>query len=1125
MTQYNPNPNGTSSTSGWSASSGVTLTATADGLRIRKSAGSGKTLVSPTMSLPSAVKTLRISTLWIRRNTAASDTFAVGGADWSYGSVRLQYQFLGDWEDKGYGYVPLRSPGAAGTFVLFRHYPAGGWETSSSGYPHRLVFLLGSGALDITIKGVNVHDDATRPTDGCALDSSDAGATFSIPANSLTVTAQHDGLNNEEVAGVRWGWGDASSTDQSAGAGAKIPAVSHTYPRAGIYNVDVFVKPGDQGAGFSGSSPQFKRTYTITVPSGTFTANFTYETDFLSLAVDGSASIAPSVDPVDTYAWDWGDGTTTAASTSKYGSHTYTAPGTYNVKLTTKTNATLRTSTTTKAVTVIAAPNPDNYFVVSRDLLTATFTPSILDGSSYLWDFGDGSSSTLMEPSHTYETPGTYSVTLTVNGTLTVTQSVTITDAYQPIGHLLDALRLEVAIPKTGPRNLIKNPSGELGAWGWWTLLSGSYITGSATSDQPADKGVVGPKLIYRSSGTGNQWARSGQVRAVAGQYVAAQVNVPYVDGYFRILVDALDANSAVLGSSTISGYQTASPTAVVRTGPYLLPAGTAYVRMAIRHIANTSDGVPAAGKLMIYRRAMIAAASTSAALASIPYAEGQDWQDLIGPTSEISVDRSALDLGTLTATILDSTFDPATSGTIRPGQDCRLRVKTPDGQGNTRWEPIFTGTVGDPDVEYVAAKGSTVGPKLTRIKLTAYDAVNVLSQWKRSQGVAKIKELPEILEGIPVPYVVNASTGQLPTGVAIVNANENASVLDQVAVTRDSDGGYAYVSREGVLNVREPEYMPTTPAGTLDEAVYSGVSAGFNLEDTINSVTVKWLRYSAASGSEPAKVEEVAYGPYTDESSVEEWGLRSATYTMLGVENPTNIAARAADILSANSQPVRMVTGVTVPIRYVEDLARSKALLDLYDLTRLKYARTDTDELTRITSIRHIIKATKDGGTWRMALGFSADGTVASPQVVAQPPVANTSTGLPFAARRASAAQSVPNATITPLTTDVSDGMTGGVTYASGAFTAPRGGVYMVTARVGWVSNTTGVRLLYVKRGSSYLARFSGSLTGTVGAIPVLCSAGDTIGVDVYQTSGAALNTDPGAGNVGYAVVFQGEA
>lgn len=58
------------------------------------------------------------------------------------------------------------------------------------------------------------------------------------------------------------------------------------------------------------------------------------------------------------------------------------------------------------------------------------FDPASVPGSqSWLWDFGDGNSSTLQDPVHTYSVPGTYNVTLTATddaGTCTMDPPVTI---------------------------------------------------------------------------------------------------------------------------------------------------------------------------------------------------------------------------------------------------------------------------------------------------------------------------------------------------------------------------------------------------------------------------------------------------------------------------------------------------------------------------------------------------------------------------------------------------------------------------------------------------------------------------------------------------------------------------
>ena len=64
--------------------------------------------------------------------------------------------------------------------------------------------------------------------------------------------------------------------------------------------------------------------------------------------------------------------------------------------------------------------------------LTVQFTDnSTGSGNSYLWDFGDGATSTLKDPTHTYSNAGVYTVKLTVtneagNSTLTKTDLITV---------------------------------------------------------------------------------------------------------------------------------------------------------------------------------------------------------------------------------------------------------------------------------------------------------------------------------------------------------------------------------------------------------------------------------------------------------------------------------------------------------------------------------------------------------------------------------------------------------------------------------------------------------------------------------------------------------------------------
>ncbi|RMF22887.1 MAG: PKD domain-containing protein [Bacteroidetes bacterium] len=54
-------------------------------------------------------------------------------------------------------------------------------------------------------------------------------------------------------------------------------------------------------------------------------------------------------------------------------------------------------------------------FVYQTDQLTVQFSDTTSGSTAWMWDFGDGNSSTEANPSHTYAAPGTYNVCLTVS--------------------------------------------------------------------------------------------------------------------------------------------------------------------------------------------------------------------------------------------------------------------------------------------------------------------------------------------------------------------------------------------------------------------------------------------------------------------------------------------------------------------------------------------------------------------------------------------------------------------------------------------------------------------------------------------------------------------------------------
>ncbi len=115
------------------------------------------------------------------------------------------------------------------------------------------------------------------------------------------------------------------------------------------------------------------------------------------------------------YTWDFGDGST---STNANPSHNYAAGGVFSVKLT--ATGAGGSNTITKSVTLISAVPPSVNFSFTGDNKeandTVTFNNTTSNATSYSWDFGDGTNSTVANPVHIYTSGGTYTVTLSATG-------------------------------------------------------------------------------------------------------------------------------------------------------------------------------------------------------------------------------------------------------------------------------------------------------------------------------------------------------------------------------------------------------------------------------------------------------------------------------------------------------------------------------------------------------------------------------------------------------------------------------------------------------------------------------------------------------------------------------------
>lgn len=115
-----------------------------------------------------------------------------------------------------------------------------------------------------------------------------------------------------------------------------------------------------------------------------------------------------------TYQWEFGDGT---GSDWQNPTHAYRSEGEYTVRLTV-TNQYGSDTRTELAFIGVGNPPETDFSGIPREgtlPLTVSFTDlSKNKPSAWHWDFGDGTSSTEQNPSHTYTQPGIYSLRLKV---------------------------------------------------------------------------------------------------------------------------------------------------------------------------------------------------------------------------------------------------------------------------------------------------------------------------------------------------------------------------------------------------------------------------------------------------------------------------------------------------------------------------------------------------------------------------------------------------------------------------------------------------------------------------------------------------------------------------------------
>ncbi|MEO5675385.1 MAG: PKD domain-containing protein [Chitinophagales bacterium] len=197
---------------------------------------------------------------------------------------------------------------------------------------------------------------------------------------------------------VKWQW------DLGDGNGSLFTDFQYTYTSPGDYSVTLNIMNNNNCSAYAYD--------TITVHDFP-TADFGVSPDACAVTpIQFSDSTLPaSGSTIVAWQWDFGDGGT---SMDQNASHLYTASGNYLVTLISTDNFGC-SDTTIQGITILTGAIAN--FAWNSNGLTVSFINTSTFNADYSlqWTFGDGTTSSLQTPTHTYNAFGSYEVCLIVN--------------------------------------------------------------------------------------------------------------------------------------------------------------------------------------------------------------------------------------------------------------------------------------------------------------------------------------------------------------------------------------------------------------------------------------------------------------------------------------------------------------------------------------------------------------------------------------------------------------------------------------------------------------------------------------------------------------------------------------
>ena len=230
--------------------------------------------------------------------------------------------------------------------------------------------------------------------------SSFLAAGFSVVNPCLGAPTQfiNTSISSDSITNTMWSFGD--------GTYSAVQHPTHTYSSPGKYGVVLFAK--NQSGCMDSTIFNNYVLFIHPTPAASFTSNVgcvNAQTFFTDRSTISSGNIV-------NWNWDFGDQN---IATIQNPAHVFSSPGNFNVSLIVTSDSGCKDT----SLQSIMVKGPTVSVKMKQDIVNPLlwYAQATIMGDapfSYLWNFGDGNTSTLQYPMHNYDTAGHYAICLTV---------------------------------------------------------------------------------------------------------------------------------------------------------------------------------------------------------------------------------------------------------------------------------------------------------------------------------------------------------------------------------------------------------------------------------------------------------------------------------------------------------------------------------------------------------------------------------------------------------------------------------------------------------------------------------------------------------------------------------------